>query len=215
MTAEELCDRLLATATNWGWTAELVPEFVSSKFRGRPDASTAALPELAYGIRLGAYPAIVAPITLGTKIEMQDALRLLHSQLVIARSYMSRSEIINAHIFLCAVNPSLDTDWRTVIDIAERDESVCRKVIWLPDPSNLDQSYAHFRARTFLAAPWESATELHDAPLDQVQGLAATLLKQAGLSEALAPLWIDIVSQTSEDPDTMVERLVQANEAPL
>lgn len=212
MTAEELRDRLLASASNLGWTVELVPEFVSAQFRGRPDASTASLPEVAYGIRLGAYPAIVAPVTLGKKTEMQETLRRLHSQLVIARSYMARTEVINAHIFLCAVNPSLDTDWRTVIDIAERDESVCRKVIWLPDPKNLDQSYAEFRARTFLAAPWEDVAERHDAQLDQVQGLATTLLTQAGLPEAIAPTWIDIVGQADEDLDAMVERLVRARE---
>jgi len=214
MTAEDLRDRLLASAAGLGWEAELAPDLVSRQFRGRPDASTAALPELAYGIRLGAYPVIVAPITLGTKSEMLDTLRVLHSQLIIARSYMARDEVINAHIFLCAINPNPDADWRTVIDIAERDESVCRKVIWVPDPNNLDQSYADFRARTFLAAPWEGVAEQHDAPLDQVQGLAETLLIRAGLPKAVAPIWIEIVGQAAEDADTMVERLVQARETP-
>jgi hypothetical protein len=213
MTAEDLRDRLLASAMQLGWPAEIKTDFVSAKFRGRPDASTAPLPEIAYGIRLGAYPAIVAPVTLGKKTEMQETLRRLHSQMVIARSYMGRTEVINAHIFLCAVNPSLDTDWRTVIDIAERDETVCRKVVWLPDPSRLDLSYADFRARTFLAAPWETAMERHDARLDQVQGLAATLLTQAGLPEAVAASWIDIVDQAGDDLDAMVEWLVRAREA--
>lgn len=214
MTAEELRDRLMASASNLGWPVEQVPDFVSAQFRGRLDASTAPLPDVAYGIRLGAYPAIIASVTLGKKAEMQETLRLLHSQLVIARSYMTRTEVINAHIFLCAVNPRLDTDWRTVIDIAERDESVCRKVIWLPDPNDLDRSYAEFCARTFLAAPWEDVTERHDAPLDRVQGLAATLLIQAGLPEAITPAWIDIVDQAGEDLDAMVERLVGARGTP-
>jgi hypothetical protein len=212
MTAEDLRDRLLASAIQLGWPADVKAEFVSPQFRGRPDASTAPLPEIAYGIRLGAYPVIVAPVTLGKKTEMQETLRRLHSQMVIARSYMDRTEVINAHIFLCAVNPSLDTDWRTVIDIAERDETVCRKVVWLPDPNRLDPSYAEFRARTFLAAPWEKAMERHDARLDQVQGLAATLLTEVGLPEAVAAAWIDIVDQAGEDLDAMVERLVRARE---
>ncbi|GLQ87249.1 ABC-three component system middle component 1 [Dyella flagellata] len=214
MTAEELRDRLLASAFSLGWNAKEEPDFVSAQFRGRPDASTAALPKVAYGIRLGAYPAIVAPVTIGKKTEMQETLRLLHSQMVIARSYMTRNEVINAHIFLCAVNPSSDADWRTVIDIAERDESVCRKVIWLPNSKNLDQSYVEFLARTFLAAPWEDVSERHDAPLDQVQGLAATLLTEAGLQEAVATAWIDIVDQAGEDLESMVERLVRARGIP-
>lgn len=213
MTAEELRDRLLASASNLGWHVEEVPSFTSAQFRGRLDASAAPLPEVTYGIRLGAYPVIVAPVTLGKTTEMQKALRLLHSQVVIARSYMSRSEVINAHIFLCAVNASTNTDWRAVIDIAERDESVCRKVIWLPDPNNLDQSFSAFRARTFLAAPWEDVTERRDAQLDRVQGLAIPLLTQAGLPEAIGATWVDIVDQAGEDVDAMVERLVRAREA--
>jgi hypothetical protein len=212
MTAEDLRNRLLATAVQLDWSAEEAPEFVSPQFRGRPNASTAPLPPIAYGIRLGAYPAIVAPVTLGTKAEMQETLRLLHSQMVIARSYMVRAEVINAHIFLCAVDAALDTDWRNVIDIAERQETVCRKVIWLPDPKRLDQSYDDFRARTFLAAPWDDVAERHDAQLDHNQGLAAKLLTEAGLPANIAPDWIEIVDQAGEDVDTMVERLVRARE---
>lgn len=143
---------------------------------------------------------------------MQEALRRLHSQMVIARSYMARAEVINAHIFLCAVDATLDTDWRNVIDIAEREETVCRKVIWLPDPTRLDQSYDEFRARTFLAAPWDDLEERHDAQLDHIQGLAAKLLTEAGLPQQIAPAWISIVDQADEDVDTMVERLVRARE---
>lgn len=210
MTAEDLRNRLLTTAAQLGWLAQEAPEFVSPQFRGRPDASTARLPTVAYGIRLGAYPAIVAPVTLGTKAEMQETLRLLHSQMVIARSYMMRSEVINAHIFLCAVEPALDTDWRNVIDIAEREETVCRKVIWLPDIRRLDKSYDEFCARTFLATPWDNLAERRDAQLDHNQGLAAKLLIEAGLPEDIATDWIHIVDQAGEDVDTMVERLVHA-----
>ncbi|RNJ45816.1 hypothetical protein B5V01_10995 [Mesorhizobium erdmanii] len=210
MTAEELRDRLFASAERMGWPHEEVPSFVSPQFRGRPDASTAPLPQEAFGIRLGAYPAIVAPVTLGTSAEMQEALKLLHSQMVIARSYMTRTELINAHIFICAVNPSPKADWRSVIDIAERDEAVCRKLVWLPDAKKLNTSYEAFRDRTFLAAPWELAVERRDAALDRVQGLAANLLVEAGLDEETASKWIDIVNQPDQDEDTMVERLVRA-----
>ncbi|MER8428042.1 hypothetical protein [Mesorhizobium sp. M1403] len=124
---------------------------------------------------------------------------------------MLRAEVINAHIFLCAVDAALDTDWRYVIDIAEREETGCRKVIWLPNPRRLDQSYDEFRARTFLAAPWDDVAERHDAQLDYDQGLAAKLLIEAGLPEDIAPDWIDIV-EAGEDMDTMVERLVRTRE---
>lgn len=210
MTAEELRNRLFGTAHQLGWRYEEVAAFVSPQFRGRPDASTAPLPPQAFGIRLGSYPAIVAPVVLGTKAEIQDALKRLHSQMVIARSYMTRAEVINAHIFICAVDPSPTADWRNVIDLAERDETVCRKVIWLPDLKALDASYENFRNRTFLAAPWETVVERRDAALDQVQGLAATLLVDSGLDAKTAADWIDIVNQPDQDTETMVARLVQA-----
>ena len=210
MTAEDLRTRLLATTAQLSWTGVEVPNFVSQQFRGRPDASTAALPEEAYGLRLGAYPVIVAPVTLGTTAQMQSALRLLHSQMVIARSYMGRDEVINAHIFLCAVDPTPGTDWRNVIDLAERDETVCRKVVWLPDTKQLDASYEAFRARTFLAAPWDSVTERLNAPLDANHSLAAKLLTDAGLAADIATQWIDIVNHSGQDTDTMVTRVVNA-----
>ncbi len=210
MTAEDLKARLISTAIQLGWTAADVTDFVSPQFRGRPDASTAALPKVAYGLRLGSYPVIVAPITLGTTAEMQTALRLLHSQMIIARSYMGRDEVINAHIFLCAVGATASTDWRNVIDLAERDEKVCRKMVWLPDSKALNVSYEDFRARTFLAAPWSVVNEQLNARLDTNQGLAAKLLTDSGLAEAAVPKWIEIVNQSANDPDTMVTRLVDA-----
>lgn len=209
MTAQDLRDRLFASAHALGWSHEEVPAFVSPQFRGRTDASAASIPNI-FGIRLGAYPAIVASVTLGSPADMQEALKPLHSQMVIARSYMSPAELINAHILLCATDASPEADWRKALDLAERDETVCRKLIWLPDPKNFGASYEDFRNRTFLAAPWEAANERSDASLDLAQGLAATLLVEAGLTRKVADEWIEIVNQPEQDSGAMIERLVRA-----
>lgn len=208
MNAENLRERLLKAAGHLEWPTAVVPDFVAPRFRGREDDSTTPLPTGAYGLRLGAYPAIVAPVVLGTVDDMQRTLRTLHSQMVIARSYMRPEEVINAHLFLCAVNPTGQGDWRSVIDLAERDEAVCRKIVWLPEPSDLDASFASFRARTFLASPWTLTDERRDAALDSNQGLAQRTLESHGLSAADAAAWIDIVDRLREDPDTMVSELV-------
>jgi hypothetical protein len=210
MTAEDLKKRLLNSAAALGWEATEAPDFVAKQFRGRLDASISMLPTEAYGLRLGAYPAIVAPIVLDEKDEMKSALRLLHSQLVIARSYMSRTELINAHIFLCVVRVSEGVDWRKAIDVLERDEGVCRKIVWMPDSSTLEESYEAFLARTFLASPWRDVSERHDASLDRIQGLAERLLVLAGLPEATAPAWIAAVERHGDDVEAMVEKLVGA-----
>ena len=214
MTAENLKDRLLEAADHLDWPTAIVPEFVAPRFRGREDDSTAALPISTYGLRLGAYPAIVAPVMLGSVGDMQSTLRKLHSQMVIARSYMQPDEVINAHLFLYAVNATGRGDWRSVIDLAERDEAVCRKIVWLPEPANLDASFACFRARTFLSSPWTLTDERRDVALDSNQGLAQRILESHGLSETDATAWIDIVDRLREDPDTMVSELIAVKAMP-
>ncbi|MGE8258281.1 MAG: ABC-three component system middle component 1 [Stenotrophomonas sp.] len=210
MTTDDLKKRLLGSASALGWDTEEVPDFVAKQFRGRLDASGSALPTEAYGLRLGAYPVIVAPIILGEMEEMKSALRLLHSQLVIARSYMSKTELINAHIFMCVVEVAQGVDWRRAIDVLERDESVCRKIVWMPESSNVEQSYEAFLARTFLASPWRDVSERHDASLDRIQGLAELLLVRAGLPAAAAPAWIAAVESHGDDVDAMIDKLVRA-----
>jgi hypothetical protein len=210
MTTEDLKGRLLGSALALGWDAAEVPDFVAKQFRGRLDASSSMLPTEAYGLRLGAYPTIIAPIVLDEKDEMKIALRVLHSQLVIARSYMSETELINAHILMCVVRVAEGVDWRKAIDVLERDESVCRKIVWMPDSNNVEQSYESFLARTFLASPWRDVSERHDASLDRIQGLAERLLVLAGLPAAAAPAWISAVEHHGDDVDDMIEKLVGA-----
>ena len=112
MTPEILRDKLLASAQALGWPATIEPDFVSPRFRGRQDPSAAPLPGTTIGLRLGAYPVLVAPIALTTSDQMQTSLRALHNQMVIARSYMRAEEVINAHIMLCVTATNAQADWR-------------------------------------------------------------------------------------------------------
>ncbi|MFD1984433.1 ABC-three component system middle component 1 [Mesorhizobium newzealandense] len=213
MTAEELNYRLIESAKVLDWTTAIVPEFTLAKFRGRSDETTVPLPAGTYGLRLGDYPTIVAPVVLGSVEEMQASLRRLHSQMVIARSYMRAEEVINAHLMLCATNPSPDADWRSVVDLAERDETVCRKIIWIPDTVAMEASYKDFLTRTFLAAPWREADESLNAPLDNNQGLAQRTLVARGLTNEVAQQWVSAVRRVKDDPDALVVELVSAREA--
>lgn len=220
MNAENLRDRLLDSAASLGWSATLVPEFTRARFRGREDESDVALPKEIYGLRLGDYPVLVAPILLGSVDEMQIALRQLHSQMVIARSYMRAEEVINAHIMLCAVNsPSPAAggdapggDWRGAVDLAQRDENVCRKIIWIPDTNAVEASYARFLGRTFLAMPWHAAAQVLNAPLDQNQNLVERMLVAHGLSAETAAQWTRLTEELRDDPDALVAALVSAME---
>lgn len=213
MTPEIFSGRLRASAVALGWEVSVVDSFTARQFRGRADATEKSLPQGAIGLRLGDYPVLVASIQLGDLADMQASLRDLHTQMVIARSYMAAEEVINAHIMLCALAPDPLQDWRRSLDLAERDETVCRKLIWIPDPDDLDRSYDLFAARTFLATPWKSALSAQSAPLDSNQGLVLRTLVKHGLSQAAASRWTSLASQLRDDPDNLVAALTAAGEA--
>lgn len=212
MNHEILAQKLVQSAKKIDWPATIEPDFASPKFRGRQDASTAPLPETKIGLRLGAYPLLVADIALDSIDKMQTSLRALHNQMVIARSYMRADEVINAHIVLCATVTTSQADWRGIIDLAERDETVCRKVVWMPDRDALDDSYDEFIARTFLAQPWRAFASVLDAPLDHNEGLAERILVRHGLSVRVAKRWVELAETYKGDPDGMIPQLVASRE---
>ncbi|WP_281848689.1 hypothetical protein [Dyella sp. GSA-30] len=176
------------------------------------DATEKSLPKDAIGLRLGDYPVLIASIELGDLDDIRASLRSLHTQMVIARSYMTAEEVINAHIMLIALPPDPLRDWRAALDLAERDENVCRKLIWIPNPDDLDQSYALFVARTFLATPWKSAPSFQSAPLDRNQGLVLRTLEKHGLSQETAAQWVGLANQIHDDPDNLVAALTTSRE---
>lgn len=214
MNADLLAEKLLASATALDWPTSVEEAFASRGFRGRPDAAEVSLPDSVIGLRLGAYPVLVAPVVLAGSDQMQASLRALHNQMVIARSYMRAEEVINAHIMLCVTETDSSADWRGAIDYAERDESVSRKVVWMPDANDVDTSYRHFSARTFLAQPWRSHAAVLDAPLDHNQGLAERILVRHGLSEAAAARWVALAEAYNNDPDGLIPLLIEARKTP-
>jgi hypothetical protein len=213
MTTEMFCKRLCASAAELGWEVSVVDGFTAQRFRGHVEVTEKSLPKDAIGLRLGDYPVLVASIELGSLADLQASLRSLHTQMVIARSYMSAEEVINAHIMLIALESDPLLDWRRALDLAERDETVCRKLIWIPNPDDLDRSYALFAARTFLATPWKSAPSVQSAPLDRNQGLVLRTLEKHGLSQEVAERWIGLTNQIHDDPDNLVAALTTAREA--
>jgi hypothetical protein len=213
MTTEIFCKQLCASAAALGWEASVEDDFTVQQFRGRAEVTEKSLPKDAIGLRLGDYPVLVASIELGNVADLHASLRSLHTQMVIARSYMAAEEVINAHIMLIALESDPLQDWRRAVDLAERDETVCRKLIWIPNPDDLDQSYALFAARTFLATPWKSASSVQSAPLDRNQGLVLRTLEKHGLSQEAAARWIGLTNQIHDDPDNLVAALTTAREA--
>lgn len=209
---DELCTRLSDAAKDNGWSVKMRDDLISQNFRGSADTTDVILPGTARGLQLGLYPVIAVPLHLGSPASVEADLKAAHNQMIIARSYLTNAQVIDAHIIFVAVGKS--DDWKQYIDRIQRDESTCRKLVWMPDRQNLDKSFVEFVDRTFLARPWLFAVA-RDAPLDQNQELVETVLREKGLSEKAAKAWVELAASRIDDPDQLVERLVAAMETSL
>jgi hypothetical protein len=214
MLIDDLCARLIASAKAVGWTTSEEPNFVSQRFRGRDEEAQVQLPIGARGLRLGRYPVVVGAIDVKDSDGMLSQLRSAHNQMVLARSFMRADEIIDAHIFFVTEVPSPDADWAQLVDLVERDESVCRKIVWVPHITDLNASYDAFLDRTFLAQPWISTDEQNSAPLDQNERLVENILQKNGLSAAAAAKWVQLADLGLDDHDELIDQLVAAMETP-
>ena len=212
MTPTEFGSRLIKSASEQGWSVAVVDAYAAKKFRGRDDDSDVPLPSEVHGIQIGAYPVLILAIQLVDAESVLRTLRQAHNQVVIARSYMKASDVINTHLLFVATPPPPQADWIKLIDLAERDETVCRKLVWIPKITSVGESYEAFLERTFLAQPWLETAEFDNAPLDQNDRLVETVLQDQGLTPAAAAKWIEIAVSQVEDPQERVEQLVSAME---
>lgn len=213
MTLDEFVERLEAAAIANDWPVESVDEFLLPRFRGRSDDSVVDQSADIAALRLGAYPVLVAMIELEDIPRIGKDLKRLHGQMVVARSYMKPSEVINAHLLLCATRSKSDVDWRVVKDIAERNEAVCRKVVWMLDPKGIETSWADFIDRTFLATPWRQMDTQPGTALDSTVSVARRVLEDEGLPSVTAAKWVAIAQVETDDPENRVNLLVDALEA--
>lgn len=213
MTPSILKSLLVDAAGNLGWRADEVRDFTSPTFRSRPTEPEAKRTDGLFGLRVGHYPVIVAPIGLDTVEGVTRALKKLHAQMVVARSYMYEREVINAHLFLCATSPTPTGDWLRLVDLIERDETVCRKLVWIPKQTAVQESFDAFLARTFLAMPWAHVSAVTDAQLDQTHQLAQRLLEKHGLTKDVAQQWVSLSERLVDDPESLVTELVSSREA--
>lgn len=202
----DFCKRLTDAAERLDWETSKAPDFAQKRFRGREDDAEVPLPDAVMGLRLGSYPVLVTKLNLTYPMGAQ--IRALHNQMLLARSYMSNSEVINAHAFLLCEDV-IDDMAVSVIDTIERDEQVCRKLVWcrgvLPAVS-----FENFAERTFLARPWFLATAVDDAPLDQNSNLVIQVLQDEGLSLEAAQRWVELAQAEVQDPQELIGQLVKA-----
>ena len=110
---------------------------------------------------------------------------------------------INEDVVLYFVGPEgsiNDAEWRTLGMQIERNDLVCRKLVWLPssDLASRESSIIEFCGRTFLSKPWSSPREHVQPQLDALSGAAASFED-----------WEDVLSKHLSNPDysALIEEL--------
>ncbi len=117
------------------------------------------------------------------------------------------------HLFL--VGPPGAGDEPRWIELAaqiERDERVCRKLVWLPHQPHMENSVQTFLDRTFLARPWLALEGIHQPRLDPVADLVRKLSGRNELrGTPLSALhqWFEVLTQPGDSPD-LAEPLIRA-----
>jgi hypothetical protein len=188
---------------------------VADAFRGR-EPSDVTLPSEKLGAWYGTYPVIVASLAPSTTRSFEQQTKAMHAQVLIARSYVPAQHIVDMHLFLLFQGDEVDDDQAAAIDILERDEAICRKLVFVPSepvPSSFDE----FAGRTFLARPWAEQKPASKAfQLDQPAALVREILEKQGLSDTSAEKWVSIVDSYRDgdmSPQDLVNALVVAMEA--
>lgn len=191
------------------------PNFAGRIFAGGSDTPSARiepsdLPNHVRGLQIGRYPVLLALLPEAPDEEsMSDVVRRVRNQCVVARSYLSPPAALDLHAILLGPRGSEGVDrWRSLALIAERDERVARKLVWLRpmDAGADEQSFDDFVKRSFLARPWITDAIFSMAPLDNVSRAAA----YGDVPRDTAGEWIRAASGPEVDADQLVEELVSS-----
>jgi hypothetical protein len=89
----------------------------------------------------------------------------------IARTWLSAQYSDDLNLFLVGpIGSSEEPEWRNFSEAVERNELVCRKLVWLPskDDATWSEEIDRFIKRTFLAEPWYRADGKVGVPLDSL-----------------------------------------------
>ena len=204
---------LLERATHLGLVVESKTGYAGQTFCGGSDTPSARieksdLPNHVRGFQIGRYAVLLtllpeAPNDAG----LVEVVRRVRNQCVVARSFLAPATALDLHAILIGPRGSEGADkWKALALIAERDERVARKLVWLRprDPSADEKSFDDFTKRSFLARPWVTNAIFTMASLDNV----SRALAFDGLPRDTAGEWIGLASEPGIEPDILAEQLV-------
>ncbi|MGO8003531.1 hypothetical protein ACC725_25670 [Rhizobium ruizarguesonis] len=205
----EFGDLLTERASTTGIEVRSDSGLIANSFRGR-EPSDIGLPSQKLGFWLGAYPVIVASLVPTTTLSFEQQTKAMHAQVLIARSYVPVQHVVDMHLFLLFRGETLGDEQAAAIDKLERDEAICRKLVFIPsDP--IGAAFDAFIDRTFLARPWGAQKPTTKGfQLDQPAALVQEILEKQGLSAAAAKAWVSIADSYQEGEPSSPQELVNA-----
>jgi hypothetical protein len=149
-------------------------------------------------------------------------LKELHAWAGIVRSSLAANQKDDILLILVGPLGSLGgPKWRAFAATVERDDRICRKIIWLPsDASSLPADAREFLRRTFLAQPWELALGANAQELDAGRRFQLAVEQQASVepddARLAASWWSLLVATADEEGDpvapgpSLVKRMIAA-----
>ena len=168
---------------------------------------------------VGPYSILISNLKDATTASV--ALRSYYTQAAIARGSLGGRD---SDLYLFLIGPAgakSDEQWQCLAHTIERDESICRKLVWLPseaeDVDTIRRDAETFCDRTFLARPWQSSQQAVQHDLDAINAiyekLRAGFTEHTRLSADVLRRWLRILEQSDELPKVAHSLFLSSKEA--
>ena len=191
-------------------------ELVSADFRGGTGEDVlrgSHLPVDIDTMSIGHFPILLGRLPISPDVALvRDGVRRYRNQCVVARSHLPPEQVLDLQLWLLGPDGSEnDPEWRALALAIERDDRVARKLVWLPPErlEELDEAFARFIARTFLARPWEALPPRPAAPLDRLSALI-NVAAELDIEQSVVDRWFELADSDLADGAELIDALVDA-----
>lgn len=211
----DLHRRLLGHAEGLGLQVADAPSLAGRSFDGALGSDAASisdvdLPDHAMALRIDRQSIVLCLLPETPEKDLvDDCLRKVRNQCVVARSFLRKEEVLDLQCILVGPRGSDGAEvWMAIAMAVDRDDRVARKFSWLrPMNSDLDERcFDELVKRTFLARPWSGDGMFTMAALDSLSRVAALL--DGEVPRNTADQWIKIGLSEGLDNDQIVQQLV-------
>lgn len=169
--------------------------------RGAANDQTSADAAYRRSAFIGDYPVLVGSFG-DDVLRAKDVLFHHHEQAARARTHLgARKENLLLILVGPPVDPTNDRGWIDRAYETERDERLCRKMVFLPpiEERRLAQEIEQFLGRTFLARPWDVENE--EADLDPLRTTLTTA--------EIPPEWVELITNRTLEGEQLAKALIR------